>query len=291
MAVAYELLRDFSIPVIAHRYVEKDVMLYALGLGLGGDPLNEDQLGFVYEKDLKVLPTFGGVLGYPGFWPKAHPELGITWQRLLNGEQGIEIHRPFPPSGEVVGSMTIERIVDKGVGKGMLIYTRRDVRDQASGDLLCTVSNTMFCRADGGFGGPTAPGPAAAAIPDRASDQTIDWPTLPQAALIYRLSGDFNPLHAEPAVARQGGFDRPILHGAATWGIAGCALLQALCGGDPARFRSYQARFTSPVYPGETLRVEVWLGAPGHASFRVAVPARGVTVLDNGVFSYQTESP
>ena len=282
MTVVYELLRDFSIPVITHRYVEKDVMLYALGLGLGADPLDEDQLGFVYEKDLKVLPTFGGVLGYPGFWPKAHPELGITWQRLLNGEQGIEIHRPFPPNGEVVGSMTIERIVDKGVGKGMLIYTKRDVRDQASGDLLCSVSNTMVCRDDGGFGGPTAPGPAAAAIPDRASDQSIDWPTLPQAALIDRLSGDFNPLHADPEVARSAGYTRPILHGLCTYGVAAHAVVQAVCGYDATQLASFDARFSSPVFPGETISVDIWREGDV-VSFQAWVRAREKMVLDNGI--------
>lgn len=131
-------------------------MLYALGLGIGADPLDEAQLRFVYEKDLQVLPTFGGVLGYPGFWPKDHPELGITWQRLLNGEQGIEVHRPFPSRGKVVGSLRIDAVVDKGEGKGAVIYTRRDVCDAITGDLLCSVTNSVVCRADGGFGGPSA---------------------------------------------------------------------------------------------------------------------------------------
>lgn len=287
MPIDYERVRDFRIDAIPHSYGEKDLMLYALGLGLGSDPLDERELAFVYEGGLRALPTVGGVLGYPGFWPKEHPELGITWQRLLNGEQGIEIHRPFPVRGKVVGKLRVDRVVDKGAGKGALIYTSRDVTDAATDELLCTVTNTIFCRADGGFGGGAEPVKPVATVPDRPPDLSVNWPILPQAALIYRLSGDFNPLHADPAVARQGGFDRPILHGAATWGIAGYVLLRELCESDPVRFRRYDARFTAPVYPGEVLRTDIWSTGAGEAAFRVVVPARGVVALDNGFFSFQ----
>lgn len=284
MAIALDALRAYRTRV-EHRYNQKDVMLYALGLGLGA---REDDLPFVYEEGLKVLPTFGGVLGYPGFWIKEHPELGIDWRKVLNGEQSLRMHKPLPVEGEVVGELRVTDVVDKGEGKDCLFYTVRDVRD-THGELLCEVLNTIVLRGHGGFGGPaarSAPGPALPARPDRAADHVVDFDILPQAALIYRLSGDYNPLHADPAVARQVGFPRAILHGAATWGIAGYVLMREVCGGDAGRVRSFGARFTSPVFPGETLRTEVWNVGEGTAVFRCSVPAREKVVLDAGEFTF-----
>jgi len=270
-----------------HTYAAKDVILYALGLGLGHDPTSKRQLAFVYEKGLEVLPTFGGVMGYPGFWAKERPEFGVTWQKLLNGEQGIELHRKLPAFGTVVGTTVVERVIDKGEGKGSILYLRREVRDE-SGDLVCTVKNTAVLRGDGGFGGPTGAAEPPAQVPNRAEDVTFDWPVLPQAALIYRLSGDLNPLHVDPEVARSVGFERPILHGAATWGIAGYAMLETLCEGDPKRFKSFRARFTSPAMPGESQRAMIWRTGAGRAAFRVVAPRRNAVILDNGEFTYQT---
>jgi acyl dehydratase len=284
MPVVLEALRAFESST-DHVFTRKDVMLYALGLGLGAD---EADLPFVYEENLQVLPTFGGVLGYPGFWIKEHPELGIDWQRVLNGEQSLALHRPLPPEGHVVGRLRVVDVVDKGEGKDCLLYTVREVRD-VGGELLCEVFNTIVLRGQGGFGGPSARREAAAppvARPDRAADHVVDWAILAQAGLIYRLSGDYNPLHADPKVARQVGFDRPILHGAATWGIAGHVLLRALCGGDVTRVRFFGARFTSPVFSGETLRTQIWQAGPGRAAFRCSVPAREKVVLDAGEFIY-----
>ena len=284
MAIALAPLQEFQART-EHAFTRKDVMLYALGLGLGGD---EADLPFVYEDGLQVLPTFGGVLGYPGFWIKDHPELGIDWRRVLNGEQTLKLHRPLPAEGRVIGLMRVADVIDKGEGKDCLLYTVREVRDAAD-ELLCEVSNTVVLRGHGGFGGPTVRkqtvGPAPAR-PVRAADHVVDHAILPQAALLYRLSGDYNPLHADPKVARQAGFDRPILHGAATWGIAGHVLLRALCGGDASGLRGYGARFTSPVFPGEILRTEIWQVAPDQAAFRCSVPAREKVVLDAGEFSY-----
>lgn len=272
-----------------HAFTRKDVMLYALGLGLGAD---DADLPFVYEDGLQVLPTFGGVLGYPGFWPKEDPTLGIDWRKVLNGEQSIRLHKPLPAEGTVTGDMRVADVVDKGEGKDCVIYTVRDVRD-AGGELLCEVLNTVIVRGHGGFGGPAArPAPPQTQpqrsqhAADHAADHVVDFSILPQAALIYRLSGDYNPLHADPAVGRQAGFPRAILHGAATWGIAGHLLLRKLCGGNAARVRSFGARFTSPVFPGETLRTEIWEAGPGRAAFRCSVPARDKVVLDAGEFNF-----
>jgi acyl dehydratase len=285
MAIDYQKLKNWPFQELVQTYTPKDCMLYALGLGLGADPLDEQQLRFVYEKDLQVLPTMAVVLASPGFWLQ-QPGTGVNWKAVLHGEQGLTLHRPLRPSGTLVGKMSIDEIVDKGAEKGALIYSRRDLHDQESGELICSLTSTSFCRGEGGFGGPTGPTRAPHELPARAPDLTRDLRTLPQAALIYRLSGDYNPLHAEPAVAASVGFKQPILHGLCTYGVAGHAILMELCGYDPARLRRLDVRFSAPVYPGETIRTEIWNEGPGRASFRARVVERDMVVLNNGVVEY-----
>ena len=280
MAINYDKLMAWPFEDVRHRYTQRDTMLYALGIGLGADPTNEAELRFVYEKNLVALPTLPVVLGYPGMWLK-EPDTGVDWVRLVHGEQGLRLHRPVPPEGEVIGRTRVTGIVDKGPGKGALIYTERTVLDAASGEPLATLTSTTFCRADGGFGGPAGPVKAAHELPERASDHGVDFATQPRAALVYRLSGDYNPLHAEPAVARAAGFERPILHGLATYGIAGWAITQSVCGGDPAAVQSIDVRFSSPVYPGETIRTEIWIEGKV-VSFRARAVERDIVVLNNG---------
>lgn len=285
MPIDYAALKAWPFEPKDHVYSARDTMLYALGLGLGGTEDRPGDLRFVYEDGLEVLPTFAGVLGYPGFWLK-DPATGIDWTKVLNGEQGLILHRPLAPAGRVVGRTRIEEIVDKGPGKGALIYTIRDIFDADSDELIATVTNSIFARGDGGFGGGGTVDRVLPTVPASEPEVTFDMPTLRQAALIYRLSGDYNPLHADPAVARSVGFERPILHGAATWGIAGYALVMALCDGDPARFRRFDTRFSAPVYPGETIRTEIWRTGPGEAAFRCRVVERDVVVLTNGYVAY-----
>jgi acyl dehydratase len=280
MAINYDKLMAWPFEDVRHRYTQRDTMLYALGVGLGTDPCNETELRFVYEKDLLALPTLPVVLGYPGMWLK-DPATGVDWVRLVHGEQGLRLHRPIPAEGEVIGRTRVCNIIDKGPGKGALIYTERTVSDAASGELLATLSSTTFCRADGGFGGPSGPVKTVHELPARTPDHSIDFATQPRAALIYRLSGDYNPLHAEPAVASAAGFKQPILHGLATYGIAGWALTQSVCGGNPAAVQSIDVRFSSPVYPGETIRTELWVDGKV-VSFRSRVVERDVVVLNNG---------
>jgi acyl dehydratase len=220
------------------------------------------------------------ILGYPGPW-HAHPDTGITRSHVVHGEQGFRILKPLPVEGEVAGKTRVTGVVDKGKDKGALVMTENSVRDPVSGAVLCTLTSTTFCRADGGFGGPDGPVNAPHAIPDRPPQQVCDLPVLPQAALIYRLSGDYNPLHADPAYAKKAGFRMPILHGRCTFSIAGHAILKTLCGYDPARFVAMEGRFSSPVYPGEIIRTEMWQDG-SVVSFRSTVPSRGVTVLNNG---------
>lgn len=280
MAINYEKLVNWQIPEVEQRLTRRDTILYALGVGLGADPCDADQLRFVYEDGLLALPTMAIILGYPGPW-LAHPDTGITRSHVVHGEQGFHILKPLPVEGDVLGKTRVTGVVDKGKDKGALVMTDCTVVDKTSGEAICTLTSTTFCRADGGFGGPAGPVNTPHRIPDAPAQHVCDLPTLPQAALIYRLSGDYNPLHADPAYAQRAGFKMPILHGRCTFSIAGHAILKTLCGYDPARLVSMQGRFSAPAYPGETIRTQMWRDG-NVVSFRSTVAARGATVLDNG---------
>jgi len=280
MAIQYDKLIRWDIPEVEQHLTKRDTILYALGVGLGSDPGDAKQLRYVYEDGLQALPTMAIILGYPGPW-HAKGDLGITRSHVVHGEQGLRIVKPLPVEGDITGKTRITGVVDKGKDKGALIMTECTVREKASGDTVCTLTSTTFCRADGGFGGPDGPVKALHALPEAPPQHVCDLPTLPQAALIYRLSGDYNPLHADPAYAAKAGYKMPILHGRCTFSIAGHAILKTLCGYDPARFVSMEGRFSAPVYPGETVRTEMWRDG-NIVSFRSTVPARAATVLNNG---------
>ena len=280
MAIVYGKLKGLEVPEVEHRYTQRDTMLYALGIGLGADPMDEAQLPFVYESKLKMLPTMPVVLGYPGRWTR-DLNTGINYLKVVHGEQSLTIHRLPAPEGTVLGRTKVTGIVDKGKDKGALVYQERTVVDKASGEVLCTLKSTTFARGDGGYGGPSDPVREPKELPGGAPDASCDLATLPQAALIYRLSGDYNPLHADPQTAKAAGFSRPILHGLCTFGIAGHALLKTLCGYDPSRLKHIEARFSAPVYPGETVRTEMWRRGK-EVFFRARVASRDATVLNNG---------
>ena len=280
MPINYDKLLALKIPEVVQAYTEKDAILYALGVGLGRDPIDEDELPFVYERNLKLLPTFAAVLGWPGFWVR-DLDTGIDWVKVVAGEQGLVLHRPLDPRGTVIGRTRVTEIIDKGAGKGAHVYSERALIDGASGEKIATVTHTTVCRGDGGFGGPARAAPAQHAIPERAPDLICDRPTRPEAALIYRLSGDPNPLHADPTVAKQAGFPRPILHGLASFGIACHGILKCLCDHDPAKLKSISGRYSAPVFPGETIRTEMWRDGP-IVSFRARVIERDVIALNNG---------
>lgn len=260
-------------------FTERDTILYALGLGIGTDPVDPRQLRFVYEDGLQALPTMGVVLAHPGFWA-GDPALGIDWPRMLHVGQGLTIHRPIPASGEVIGRSRIADVIDRGEEKGALLYYERDVVDAASEELIATVRQTLLCRGNGGFEA-SGEAPKAPELPETAPDHLVRTPILPQAALLYRLSGDLNPLHADPAMAIKAGFAQPILHGLATYGMAGYAALNAFCDGNPSAFCEFDVRFTAPVMPGETLITELWDDGVDIA-LRARVEGRDAVVLDNG---------
>jgi len=292
MAIDYHHLKARDFGVVRQHYTERDTMLYALSLGLGNDPLDAAALPFVYEGlegGLRALPTQAVVLGYPGFWAR-EPDTGIEWVKLLHGEQRVRWHRPLPASGDVVGHNRITHLTDKGEGKGAIMITERRL-ESAAGELLATVQQVTFLRGDGGYsqqagGQPSdAPLPALQPTPeDRAPDFTDTQSIRPEAALLYRLMGDTNPLHADPAVATKAGFERPILHGLASYGLVAHAVLRQCGGGDPARLVALDIRFAAPVYPGETLVTEIWRvpGQAGQFQLRARVAERDKVVMSHG---------
>jgi acyl dehydratase len=280
MAIVYDKLLALRVPDVERTYTERDAIFYALSLGFGQDPMDKDQLAFVLEETPKVVPTFPVVVAQPGFWAR-EMDTGIDWVKIVHGEHDVVIHKPLPAAGTVVSHTRVIDAIDKGPGKGALIISQRKIHDKATGDLLTTITQTTFARGDGGFGGPPRPSPVPHTIPDRAPDAVCDLPTRPEIALLYRWNADMNPLHSHPDVAAKAGFPRPILHGLATYGVAGHAILKTMCGYDPAKFRSMAVRFSAPVYPGETVRTEMWRDGDV-VSYRARVTERDVVVLNNG---------
>lgn len=282
-----EKLLALQLPIVRQSYDVRDCIVYSLGLGMGIDPLDEGQLKYVDETKLVAAPTMANVLGYPGFWMR-DMDSGIDWVRVVHGEQALTVHKPLPIKGNVVGRSRIVDLVDKGEGKGAIVVVERAIEDEETGELLATIVQTVFCRGDGGFGGKRVSSRQPNPLPDHGPDRSTRLATHTQLALIYRLSGDYNPLHSDPATARKAGFERPILHGLATFGIAGAGLINMCCGGDPARFLSLDARFSAPVFPGEEIVLDIWDLDNGTAAFRAHIPEREATVLTNGRFSYLT---
>ncbi len=292
MAIDYHHLKARDFGVIRQTYTERDTQLYALSLGLGNDPLDPGALPFVYEGaagGLRALPTQAVVLGYPGFWAR-EPDTGIDWVKLMHGEQRVRWHRPLPASGTVAGKNRVTHLIDKGEGKGAILVMERRL-ETGAGTLLATLQQVVFLRGDGGYsqqrgGQPSdAPLPALPPTPeDRTPDFTDTQATRPEAALLYRLLGDTNPLHADPAVAAKAGFERPILHGLASYGLVAHAVLRQCGDSNPARLKALDIRFAAPVYPGETLVTEIWRvpGRPGQLQLRARVAERGKLVLSHG---------
>lgn len=279
MSIDYEKLMGWSFPDIYQSYKCRDTILYALGLGFGSEPTNKNHLRFVYEKNLMALPTMGTVLGYPGPWLN-NPETGVSWARILHGEQELIVHRTLPPEGSIIGRNRVMELLDKG-DKGAILKVGRSVLNAHDEVLLCSMTQTIVCRGAGGFGGPSGTPPTPRPTPDREADFVCDLTTIPQTALIYRLSGDLNPLHVDPEAANKANFDRPILHGFGTFGIVGHALLKTFCGYNPDRLKRISTRFTAPFYPGETLRTEFWQDGQ-KIVFRAIALERQVVVLKNG---------
>jgi acyl dehydratase len=263
-------------------WTDREAMLYALAIGMGADPLNERELAFVNEgtlepRPLKVVPTFASVAA----WGETPGAMDINWLMVVDGERDITFHRPLPPAAEITVDSRVTGVFDKGRDKGAVILRESVLRDGA-GAALATLRASRFARGDGGFGGPSEGQPKPHQVPARAPDRSVDIATRPDQALLYRLCGDRNPLHSDPAFARQAGFPRPILHGMCTYGLTCRAVLQTYADYDAAAFRRHAARFSAPVYPGETVTVDLWRDG-GVISFEARVKARDATVIRNGM--------
>jgi acyl dehydratase len=257
---------------------ERDCMLYALGTGFAQDPTDEAELAFTYERNLKVSPSAVTVVCMGTDWVSP---TGVDFTGVVHGEQRLHFQRPVRAGDRVLYSTRVVEAVDKGPGKGLILSAETEVRDASTGAVICTAVTSAFCRNDGGAGGSPVSRFAIHAMPDRAPDRSIARPTQANQALFYRLCGDRNPLHAEPAFARKAGFPRPILHGLCTYGFACRAVLEAYCDYDPARLAAFDVRFSAPVFPGETIVTDLWRDGDV-VSFRCRAAERNTVILNNG---------
>lgn len=263
----------------------RDTALYALSLGM-----IDEALPFVYEGTpggLKALPAMGLVLADPGFWMR---ETALDLPKLVHLAERLELVRPIPPEGQMSRQTHIRHVADKGTARGALLVAESVLADMA-GNTVARLRQTVMARGDGGSGEihGTAPDSNSLKVPERAPDAVIDRRTLPQQALLYRWNGDLNPLHADPAVARKAGFDRPILHGLCTMGLASLAVMEAFCDWSPDVIAAMEARFSAPVFPGETLRCALWREGD-QVILRASVLERDVVALNPANFSLKTRS-
>lgn len=281
--IDYDKLKNWKFEPVYQTYSRRDAIIYALGLNIGHDPLDAYDLRYVAGEPPMVEPMMAMTLARLGPWMR-HPETGIDYRRIVVGEVTLRSIAPLPIEGRVRGDHRVVRVTDKGEGRGALVTVLRELRDDETGELLAEYEQVTFCRAEGGFArdGRHDPQPSEPALPKPWLDGTRpDWaaevPTSPSQALIYRLSGDYNPLHSDPETARKAGFERPILHGLATMGMAGHALARLA----DAPLEMVRGRLSAPVFPGDRLRLEAWR-ADGLVVFHM-LNAEGREVLSNGV--------
>jgi acyl dehydratase len=265
-------------------WTTKDCLLYAVGVGAGSE-----ELAFTTENtsgiEQQVLPTFAVIIGVGG---GAMASIGsFNFAMLVHGEEGIELHRPIPVEGKIKVTSKVTGIYDKG--SAAVVAMEAESVDAATGEPMFTTRMSAFIRGEGGWGGDRGPSGPRHVAPEREPDRVVTYETSKDQALVYRLSGDRNPLHSDPSFAKLGGFDRPILHGLCTYGFTGRALLHSLCGSDPSRFRSMDGRFSRPVYPGDALTVKMWMtDTDGEAIYRTETQ-RGEVVIDSGLCRFAAE--
>jgi acyl dehydratase len=260
-------------------FTEQDAILYALCTGFGADPLDTRELPFVYEKGLRLVPTLPTVVAWV-----ANPTfeaLGVDPVEALHGEQKIELHQTLSLPLNVSVQGQVVDVFDKGPNRGAILVTRHVMTDLKDGQPIATLTTSCFARREGGCGGSKAEPPKPHTVPSRTPDRSVEVSTRPDLALLYRLTGDRNPLHADPKAAQASGFARPLLHGLCSFGIACRVVLEAYADFDPSRVESQQARFTAPVFPGERLTVDLWRDAET-VSFEIRVKSRGVHAVKNG---------
>lgn len=280
MTIDYDDLISRRVTDRTFSYTDTHILLYNLGVGMGRDPLDEAELPFVFERPaLRAVPSAATVLSVGG-GGNLLAGVPIKWNLVLHGEQRLTLHQPLPAAADLLSTTFVSEVLDKGADKGALITIRSEVR-LASGEKLYDTENVTFARGNGGFGGPSKSAAVPHMLPARAPDIVHVTDTRPDQALLYRLSGDRNPLHAEPGFAKGAGFPKPILHGLCSYGIACRAILAAVAGYDPARIKQFDVRFTSPVFPGETIHTDIWVDGE-IVSFRSRIAAREVISINNG---------
>lgn len=278
MAINYDKLMGLKLVGDRFTYTDRETMLYAVGIGMGRDPYDESELPYVFEKPaLKTVPTLATVLTRVPLLK----DCGYDYTKVVHGEQRLTLHRPLEPEGELIADSRVVEAYDKGPGKGAVIYSETAAKSAADGKPIFTLVSTTFARGDGGFGGPSGSGPEPHKLPERKPDLTVSLETRKDQALLYRLSGDRNPLHADPELAKRVGFPVPILHGLCTYGTACRAILQSVCKYDHTRITGFDVRFSAPVYPGETILTDIWVDGRT-VSFRCRLAEREVTVINNG---------
>lgn len=281
MPIEYDALMALKSIGQKYTYTDREVMLYAYGIGMGADPMDDKELAFVNEaaatpRQLKVVPTFASVAA----WGAGPGEMNLNRLMVVDGERDITFHRPLAVTAYITADSTVLDVFDKGKGKGAVIRYQTVLRND-KGEELVTLVASRFARGDGGFGGPSEGQPEPHRVPTRSPDKSIDISTRPDQALIYRLCGDRNPLHSDPEFAQLAGFSRPILHGMCTYGITCRGILQTYADYDPGAFKQHAARFSSPIYPGETVTIDMWRDS-NVISFEARVKARSVTVIKSG---------
>lgn len=278
MAINYDALMAASLSDIPIHYDEKDAVLYALGVGFGSDPLDPRELPYVYEqRGPHTVPTFASML----FPELILLESGCDIRQVLHRTQSLELFRPLPPAGNFLINQRVVNVIDRGAGKGAEIEIESELRRRSDDTVICNLVNRLIARADGGFGGPPPIIRQRHKIPDREPDLVCDLSTRPDQALLFRLSGDLNPLHVDPLIAREAGFDAPLLHGRCTYGVACHAVLKTVCEYDFTLISGFDARFSSPVFPGDIVTTEMWQDR-NIVSFRCKVNARNAVVINNG---------
>ena len=279
MALDYDQLMSKVETDLRFNYTDADAMLYALSVGMGKDPLDTRELPYVYEQGepLKTVPTLATVL-VPEMFPVG---LGWDYTQILHSEQRMQLYRPLPPAADLLINKRVVEAFDRGPKLGALVLLEAEGRLASDDTVLFTLGCTIVARGDGGFGGPRGKGIPPHRAPRREPDLSCDITTRKDQALLYRLTGDLNPLHADPAQARAVGFDRPILHGLCTFGIACKAVLQTICDYDYTLIREFDARFSAPVMPGDTITTDMWQDG-NVVSFTCSVKDRDAIVLRNG---------
>lgn len=281
MPIDYPAILNLKETGKKYSYTDRETILYALGVGLGGDPMNTDELPFVYEQELRAIPTQATVVAWGAGVPT--DKLGVDYKLVLHGEEKTILHRPMPTQATLIADSGVVEVYDKGNGKGAIILRETILRDAKDGEKIATLQRTIFARGDGGTGGSTASTPKPHPTPEREPDAIVEYQTAGNQAAIYRLSGDRNPLHIDPERGKAAGFPGPILHGLCTYGFTCRAVLETFCDFDPNRIASHQARFSSPVFPGDKLRIRLWKEDDKTVSFEADVPDRDVTVIKNGL--------